>query len=130
MDPIHDHTIEDTDDIDENLDIPDDNDDETQNDYFKTPSETIQTNTKTQVKELKRQKINQLAQHLGVTDFDENLIDYDRIRLRSKNGVIVVEFLKKNGFWSNLTSLRSGRFLADSTLLTIFGGQSGVKKFF
>ena len=130
MDPIHDDTIEDTDDIDENLDIPDDNDDETQNDYFKTPSETIQTNTKTQVKELKRQKINQLAQHLGVTDFDENLIDYDRIRLRNKNGVIVVEFLKKNGFWSNLTSLRSGRFLADSALLTIFGGQSGVKNFF
>ena len=80
--------------------------------------------------ELKRQKIQQLAQHLNLEKVGLQLIDLSRLKLeKADNGLIMMKYLKNNGDWAYVTNRRTGQFLADSTLYTIFSGTSGLKQF-
>ena len=64
----------------DNDDIIDTNIDE-QGDRFQTPSgdSVIPKTTRLQSDEIKRQKIQQLASHLGISEYDPKLIDLKRI---------------------------------------------------
>ena len=60
-------------------DIIDTNIDE-QGDRFETPNtDVIPKTTRLQSDEIKRQKIQQLASHLGISEYDPKLIDLKRI---------------------------------------------------
>ena len=77
--------------------------------------------------EVTRQKISDLYRHLGVPNNDPNLANLERFRLISNTkGILVLEFLKNNGDWVNLTDKRTGEFLADATLKQRLGGESGM----
>ena len=114
-------------------DIIDTNIDEDQADRFITPrtsDTTIPKTTRLQSDEIKRQKINQLARHLGIKNYDSQYIDLSKISIeKSQSGLILMKYLKNNGELVYITNRRTGDFLSDSTLYNIFSGNSGLKRF-
>ena len=86
----------------DNDDIIDTNIDE-QGDRFETPSgdSVIPKTTRLQSDEIKRQKIQQLASHLGISEYDPKLIDLKRIVVeKTSSGLLLLKYLKNNGDWS------------------------------
>ena len=114
-------------------DIIDTNIDEDQPDRFVTPrtsDDVIPKTTRLQSDEIKKQKIDQLARHLGISKYDSNLIDLSRISIeKSQSGLILMKYLKNNGEWVYITNRRTGDFLSDSSLYNILGGSSGLRNF-
>ena len=92
---------------------------------FTTPSAEIPSTSSAQSQELKRQKIQSLYRHLGVS-VDPNLADLERFRLKTTGSQIIFRFMTSNGEWENLTNKRTGKWLADNTLKKILGGHSGM----
>ena len=92
---------------------------------FTTPSAEIPSTSSAQSQELKRQKIQSLYRHLGVS-VDPNLADLERFRLKTTGSQTIFRFMTSNGEWENLTNKRTGKWLADNTLKKILGGHSGM----
>ena len=92
---------------------------------FTTPSAEISSTSSAQSQELKRQKIQSLYRHLGVS-VDPNLADLERFRLKTTGSQTIFRFMTSNGEWENLTNKRTGKWLADNTLKKILGGHSGM----
>ena len=83
----------------DNDDVIDTNIDD-QNDRFETPSgdSVIPKTTRLQSDEIKRQKIQQLATHLGISEYDPKLIDLKRIVVeKTSSGLLLLKYLKNNG---------------------------------
>ena len=92
---------------------------------FTIPSAEIPSTSSAQSQELKRQKIQSLYRHLGVS-VDPNLAALDRFRLKTTGSQTIFRFMTSNREWENLTNKRTGKWLADNTLKKILGGHSGM----
>ena len=66
-------------------------------DRFETPSDdVIPKTTRLQSDEIKRQKIHQLARHLGISEYDSKLIDLSRIVVeKTQSGLLLMKYLEK-----------------------------------
>ena len=79
---------------------------------------------------MKKQKIQQLAEHLGIQNYNIDLIDLSRMQLeKDSSGKIQIKYLKNNGDWAYLTNRKTGSFRADSSLYDSLSGSQGVKNF-
>jgi len=98
-------------------------------DYDNEEDEDAETSfggTSLQRLELKKQKIGDLYEHLGVNDGDANYASLDRFRLRTTRIGLELNFLDTKGEWVSLNDKRTGRWLADSTLLKRLGGEKAL----
>ena len=97
-------------------------------DYDNEEDEDAETSfggTSLQRLELKKQKIGDLYTHLGV-DGDPNYASLDRFRLKTTRIGVELNFLDTKGEWVSLNDKRTGRWLADSTLLKRLGGEKAL----